>query len=801
MRISIGKSRKDVRWKVSDVPWGDLCKRLSSTRRTNETVAEYKAMTKDEKSACKDIGGFVGGVVREGRRTRSGIESRSLITLDADYADQNFADNAGFLCESAMLIYSTHSHTAKAPRLRVVLPLNREVTVEEYEPIARMIAKDLGIDQFDITTYEVNRLMYWPSTSQDGEFIYRQYDGEFVDADEVLARYEDWRNAREWPTGSSEAAVQSKTARAQGDPTEKPGLIGLFCRAYDVPSAIDSFLSDVYEPCEAEDRYTYRDGSSTAGVVIYQNGQFAYSHHATDPACGLLCNAFDLVRIHKFGDLDYLVDSETPVNKLPSYQKMCEFVQDDETCKELLVSERMEEVKAVFPEDTLPSESDSNGKWTSELKLTKSGSIEVTVDNLILILKNDPNLKGCIAMNEFTNKMCVIGNLPWRKCSDTLNGIAWTDADDSSMRWYVEKTYGIYSKGKLDDAVQAAMQQNAFHPIRNYLNGLVWDGEQRAERLFVDVFGAENDEYTRAVTRKWLTGAVSRVMRPGCKFDNMIVLVGAQGIGKSYMGKLLGKDWYSDTFNTFQGKESYEQLNGVWIIEMGELSAMKRAEVEGIKLFISKQEDTYRAAYARHTKENKRQCVFYGTTNDDDFLRDRTGNRRFWPIRCNVHKPSKSVFDLTPADIDMIWAEVKAWYDEGESLYLDAQMTEKAAEVQQTYTEDDPRIGEIEQYLDRPVPTNWYSMSKEDRRNYIQGYLKADGSTMRRTFICSSEIGYELYGIQSMKLWEAREFNNILRAIPNWKNQGKMRVVPDYGKQRVFERVGDRNENQRGDEG
>lgn len=801
MRISIGKSRKDIHWKTVDISWERLCNKLKTTFISSETVAEYKAMTKDEKSAKKDIGGFVGGVVEGGRRGKANITARSLITLDADYAYENFADNAGAIVDWAMCVYSTHSHTPKAPRFRVLLPLNREVTPEEYEPVARMVAKDLGIEQFDITTYETNRLMYWPSTPKDGEYIFREYDGEFVNADDILDRYHNWKDASEWPTSSVEQTVRTKSLKAQGDPTGKPGLVGLFCRTYDVPAAIDEFLSDVYEPCEVEGRYTYMGGSSTAGVVIYQDGQFAYSHHATDPASGMLCNAFDLVRVHKFGNLDYEADSETPVNKLPSYQKMCELVQEDEACKAILVSERVEEAKSVFDGDSNADAPESDSGWASELKLTKSGSIEVTVDNLILILKNDPNLKGCIAMNEFTNKMCVIGDLPWRKCADTLNGVPWTDADDSSMRWYIEKTYGIYSRGKLDDAVQAAMQQNAFHPIRNYLNGLTWDGEQRAERLFVEVFGAEDDEYTRAVTRKWLTGAVSRVMRPGCKFDNMIVLVGAQGIGKSYMGKLLGKDWYSDTFNTFQGKESYEQLNGVWIIEMGELSAMKRAEVEGIKLFISKQEDTYRAAYAHHTKENKRQCVFYGTTNDDDFLRDRTGNRRFWPIRCNVHKPRRSVFDLTPSDIDLIWSEVKVWYDEGESLYLDAKMTEKAAEVQQTYTEDDPRIGEIEQYLDKPVPANWYSMSKEDRRNYAQGYLKADGATMKRMFVCSGEVGYELYGIQSMKLWEARDLNNILRAIPNWENRGRTRVVPDYGKQRVFERVGEKDEDQRRDEG
>ncbi len=315
MRISIGKSRKDTNWKVKDVTWKDLCSKLSKTHRTHETMAEYKAMTKVQKADAKDIGGFVGGVVEGGRRLKGNVHVRSLLTLDADYAPANFAQNAPFLLNCEAFIYSTHSHTPKAPRLRILLPLDREVSDEEYEPIARMIAKDLGIEMFDVTTYEVNRLMYWPSTASDGEYVTAHVEGAVTSADDTLARYKDWRNVREWPTSSLETSVQTKRAKAQGDPLSKPGLVGLFNRAYDVHGAIEAFLTDVYEPCDQPDRYTYTGGSSTAGVVIYQDGAFAYSHHATDPAGGMLCNAFDLVRVHKFGDLDYLADSETPDNQ------------------------------------------------------------------------------------------------------------------------------------------------------------------------------------------------------------------------------------------------------------------------------------------------------------------------------------------------------------------------------------------------------------------------------------------------------------------------------------------------------
>lgn len=791
MRISIGKSRKDVHWKVKDVKWEDLCEMLLETVRTKESVAEYKAMDKTSKAEVKDIGGFVGGVVENGRRTKASVTARSLITLDADYADKAFIENAELLSDNAMCIYSTHSHTPSAPRLRVVMPLSREVSVEEYEPIARMVASDLGIEQFDVTTYEANRLMYWPSTPRDGEYSFRVVEGPPVNADEILNRYANWHDVTTWPTSSLEPSVRIKSAKAQGDPTSKPGLVGVFCRAYDVPSAIEHFLPDVYEPCEGGGRYTYIGGTSTAGVVIYQDGQFAYSHHATDPANGMLCNAFDLVRVHKFGDLDYAADSETPVNKLPSYQRMCELVQEDDVCKELLVTERMEGAKEAFA-DTLLEENEAD--WKTKLQLSKSGAVEATTHNLVVILENDPNLKGCLAKNLFTNRLCIVDSLPWRRCDDAVNGSPWSDEDDSNLRHYIETVYGISNKSKLEDATIVTMNHHSFHPVRDYLNALTWDGEQRAETLFIDYFGAEDNLYTREVTRKWLTAAVARIMKPGCKFDNMIVLTGQQGIGKSHMGDMLGKGWYSDTFNTVQGKEAYEQLKGVWIIEMAELSAMKKAEVEGIKLFISKQEDNYRAAYGRFAQSNKRQCVFYGTTNVDDFLRDRTGNRRFWPIKCGETQPKRDVFSITPAYIDMVWAEAKVWYDEGERLYLDAEVAKLAAEEQLRYQEDDPRTGVIEEYLDKPIPANWDDMSNTDRRNYIQGFLQTDVPLVRRDTMSVVEMAYELYGKTELTTWEARDFHNIMRGVPGWVKTGKRKRSKYYGTQYLYEREGTSNE-------
>lgn len=793
MRISTGKSRKDIHWKVTDMTWESLCSKLSVPTRTPETVREYKAMSADDRSARKDVGGFVGGVVDNGRRVKSAVRSRSLITLDADFATPDSWDNACLLFDYAMCCYSTHSHTPKSPRLRYVIPLDREVTPEEYEPIARYAANELGIDQFDITTYETSRLFYWPSAPSDGEFIFEKQRGPVLCADEVLATYTDWRDTTLWPLGSSERTVRVKQAKAQGDPRTKPGLVGQFCRTYSVPEAIDAFLSEEYVPAMAENRYTYTKGSTSAGVVLYQDGLFSYSHHSTDPAGGVLCNAFDLVRLHKFSDLDYEKDKDTPLTKLPSYKAMCSFVREDPEVKVTIAAETIEEAKAAFADPIAEEERTidlSDLDWAKNLDMNDHGEIKATTNNLVLILENDPIVANKIAINAFKGVPCITADMPWHTCQDRSNGDQWEDKDSSSLSHYIETTYGVYNQGKLSAAFDVVSNRHAFHPVRDYLNSLHWDGIKRAEYLFIHYLGANDDLYTRTVTRKWLTAAVARAMRPGCKFDNLVVLVGAQGIGKSYLGNLLGKGWFSDTFSTVQGKDAYDQLKGCWIIEIAELSAMKKAEVESVKMFISKQEDNYRGAYKEFAGVNKRQCVFYGTTNDDSFLRDRTGNRRFWPIAVNKDAALFSVFDLTPEDIDQIWAEAVHLYKNGESLYLDALVTKLAAQEQQRFMTVDPRQGMVEDYLDKLLPENWEELTKQQRRDFIQGHSFADGvvGTVLRDSVNIVEMAYELFGEEVIQPWQAKEYHSMLTGLPDWKKTGKQKRTV-YGRQFVYERM------------
>ena len=232
MKIAVGNSRMDKKWKNQDISWADLCARCGSTIRTTETVEEYRKLKKGQQDGIKDVGGFVGGHLREGRRKNGMVLCRSLLTLDMDYGTPDIWDEITLFHDFKCCVYSTHKHTPEHPRLRLLIPLKREISEEEYPAVARMVAKEIGIDLFDDTTYEASRLMYWPSTSANGEFFYKVQDGAELDPDEYLSRYDDWHDASTWPVSSRQSEVVQHSIAQQADPLTKPGVVGAFCRAY-----------------------------------------------------------------------------------------------------------------------------------------------------------------------------------------------------------------------------------------------------------------------------------------------------------------------------------------------------------------------------------------------------------------------------------------------------------------------------------------------------------------------------------------------------------------------------------------
>lgn len=269
MKIAVADSRFAERWNNADVDWEDFVKRLQKPVRTNETLAEYLALPKRKQANVKDVGGFVAGHLEEGRRRKGHVLSRSMIALDMDYAKP---DTWLTLLEEVPwqgVAYTTHKHTEGEPRLRLVLPLAREISEEEYAPVARAVANKIGIDLFDDSTYEAQRLMYWPSASSDGEYVVQTYEGPLLDPDAALGEYKDWRDVTQWPLSSRQAVLPLPRSSRQEDPTAKEGLVGAFCRTYSVTEALEKFLPDTYAPTTHEDRWTYLNGESTNGVVIY----------------------------------------------------------------------------------------------------------------------------------------------------------------------------------------------------------------------------------------------------------------------------------------------------------------------------------------------------------------------------------------------------------------------------------------------------------------------------------------------------------------------------------------------------
>ena len=813
MKIATARKKTSQHWRTSEITWEAFLDRLRAPLRTAETVREYRAMGKEERDAAKEAaGGFVAGALSCGRRKTEFVTERSMITLDADNARPGAWEGITPVVEYRMCSYTTHSHTEAKPRLRWIIPTSRPMTPDEYPAIARKVASWLDIETMDPTTYEIARLMYWPTCPKDGAYSFHEQDGPLLDPDAVLAEYgpgEAWRDTTLWPIAKGEAEVRQKLIAKAGEPTEKPGIVGLFCRTYDVPGAIAEFIPEVYTPTAQEDRYTYSKGSTTGGAIIYNDGAFLYSNHATDPAGGRSVNAFDLVRIHKFGEMDSEDELDVPVTKLPSYAAMSRWAAALPEVKRELVAERGAEANEAFADllgdtgadnpaptdaDTPPSDPD----WQDKLELhPKTGECEPTVNNALLILLNDPVLRGRFGYNLFSDMPCLRGDVPWRPTGSVKTGgrgMLWTDRDEAGLRWYLQARWKFRSENDLRNALELALHANAYHPVREYLRGLAWDGTPRLDTMLVDYLGAEDTPYTRAATRKWMCGAVKRVMAPGCKFDSAIVLVGKQGIGKSSFAGILSRGWFNDSEINMNSKDGYESLHGNWIIELAELASTKRSDVETVKTFLSKCEDTYRPAYGRRAATFKRQCVFFGTTNEEEFLRDRTGNRRFWPVTV---KQTELDRDALEANIDQLWAEAVEAYNKGESLWLDtAELRDEWGQVVAARTVQDELEGLVEEYLERLLPENWEELTPEARRDFINGDAVTTGvtCTKRRDTVNVTELRTELCGEDRRRQGGndllSRRLAGIMNSLPGWEKGSKKERTADYGPQWVYHRIG-----------
>lgn len=823
LAVAIGESDLGkVRNKT--LTWAELAQRLGSPSRDEvHTLPEYLALPKDRQDRLKNVGFFVGGHCADGKRKAAAISGRSVVCLDIDAATpeqiQHLLGGTSGLAGYEWLAHTTRKHREDAPRWRLVLPLDRVVTADRYGPLARILASRLcpsqseSMDAVDDVSFRVAQVMYWPSVCRNAEFRVVRNSGKLVDGEAVLAEWGDWSDWSLLPYSDKRSRKRpGDPARKAENPTTKRGIVGAFCRAYDVPAAIDRFLPDVYVPGDANSvkpRYTYLAGSTTNGAIIEDDGLFLYSHHGTDPCSERLVNAFDLVRVHLFGSEDEGASEDTPPAKLPSFKAMAEMLEADMEVVRELQSENYD-IEAMFEDlgdaddDDLIGTVKPDADWFRDLDITENGQIKSHLANIALILQRDPRFVGLAAQNRFTDSLTARRSLVTRtaifpdiRVRDQESGDPWTSQHDIAIRAILESPAG---KGKvgyglrvtdrdLQGAIDLAASNNPFHPVQDYLTGLRWDGTRRVETLLIDYLGCPDTAYHRQVATKFLVAAVTRIFEPGHKFDHALVLEGAQGIGKSSVARILGRQkWFSELHGDLGDRKlQVEGMLGRWILELPELAGLRKSEVDDTKAFLSDSQDTVRLAYERRSKTYHRQQVFIGTTNEYAYLKDATGNRRFWPVRITVKRID---IQRLEREIDQIWAEATATYRQWREaqpvgalpLNLDGRALEEASSEQderRLESIEEATAGMVEAWLNRPVPESLL----RDGDEFDDG-----GRMVLRTRACLREI-WEGIG-NDPRHYRGVEAHMMGRAMSRIKGWTKRNPRPHgkYGVQWCYER-------------
>ncbi|MGN8754417.1 VapE domain-containing protein [Blautia sp. HCP3S3_C4] len=390
-------------------------------------------------------------------------------------------------------------------------------------------------------------------------------------------------------------------------------------------------------------------------------------------------------------------------------------------------------------------------------------SVKQLVHNFEIVMDKDSRFAGKIRLNEFAQQPYLYGNVPWE---NENNCRAWSSHDDSALFALIQADYGLKSRQDFADALKNVSMRNKFHPVRELLDSLTWDGKEHIRSLLPEYLGAEDSDYTYQVMRLWMLGAVSRVYKPGSKFDYTMILQGSQGIGKSTFLKQMAMDdsWFNDSLDSLDSDKAVQSLTGSWIIELAELKSLARTAggVESVKRFLTATQDKYRIPYERRADTFYRQCVFAGTTNKDDFLQDETGNRRFLIVQTGVKKPSKSLFVPEIMDaIKLAWAEaVHIWKNEKPQLILPEAYMQEAKELQEANMADDGKRGIIQEYLEG------------------------------KTQVCAREIWFEaLEESISPKSYQTSEINSIIAKVPGWRRMKTPRKFPKYGSQRGFQKM------------
>lgn len=612
-----------------------------------------------------DLPGWSPGVYRENRRCEDNVERLHAVVFDDDVSPTDWADTRVFWFGIAGgFIHTSFRHTPESPRYRAGLWLDRAVDGDEYRLIHAYVAErcvaaghPVGVQASDPA-----RFWYWPGAAPGAEYLFDCHPGPPLCANRIIA---------ELANAGHVAASHNGDFRPAASVTEA-FLARAFIHAGWFIRIIDDNRMAVRCPWEAE--HTTGQTGDTSTVIFAARegatlGAFWCSHEH--------CRERDsraAMRVLPAGAKER-AQADMPVADAPSVEPA-----------------PRPRVQGYAPHHSCPPwiEGHRDTAWCQDLRLGRSGEATVvlsTLANAELILRNDPCVRDAIWLDQFANQIVLARRPGWRL--DERRGEEFPrhirDADDIDVAIWLEREWGIaLSPKRVHDAVVGVAEANARHPAREFLDSLSWDNEPRLDVWLAAYLGADDNAYTSAVGAAWLVSVVARIYRPGCKADAVLLLEGAQGVGKSTaLRTLAGSEvGFTDEVDSVGSKDAGMQIQGVGIIELSELDALSRAETARTKAWISRTDDRFRVPYGRTVQTFPRQCVFAGTTNHEDPLRDETGNRRFWPVHVR-----RVLLDLVARDRLQLWAEAVARFRDGSPWWLDRDAEALAADEQEARRE------------------------------------------------------------------------------------------------------------------
>lgn len=772
--VATAPSRTSKHWKNETLTWDDLVNWvkdpvLSETKETGN----YILATLDRTTTVHKKGGAPCTNIH---RDNKSVRQRSpILAMDVDHPQEGFEAALELQLQGVRHIWhTTYSSTPDEPRYRLLVAVDRPMAPVEYSEATEALAARIDRASFDDGTFEPARFMFRPGIPDLHSYDYHIEDGRELSVDTLLDEY-----AALVLDGS--LVRTPKVHKNKRDPFSLPDPAGAFNRAYE---DLDLLIEEYELPYdkESDDRYRLAGASSEAGFgPIKDAAGLFYSNHAGDPAYGQACSAFDLVRLHRFKDLDDAAAPNTPVNRLPSHAAMCELASEDRRVTE--------EIFNAITEDFDGDDEEDEPDWRAGLRISpRTGNMINNINNWLLIRDNDPLFRR-VRLNDMTKSPeWIEGSLPWgRQVEGKHRDIEETEFTE--VLHHVQKVYKIQdgaTKQHVTDLLLTAASRRRYHPIRDYLNQLRWDGTPRLETCLP---GVKPNNYTRWVARKCLIAAVARVFQPGVKWDHSLVLHGGEGLGKSMWIHAMARGHDGKLPTKIDSTDAVRMVHRNWIVVGDEGHALRKSDFEFVKEFLTRTKDEWRNPYDRLIQQYPRMSVIWFTTNDGTFLRNEAGNRRFLVVHC-ADKADWSTFE--PEYVDQIWAEAMDLYMSGiEQLWLTQEEEDIAASIRAQYTEEDLVRGYVSEYVSRLVPEDWSDMVRHQRVSWMTN--RADGfeeppGTVPMQRVCAAEILEITKGKNSVHVdrLETNRVTNALKQMEDWTIEGVSDDSGGYGPQLMF---------------